>query len=386
MNNGAVNLEGLSGNKIFIVDHNRIVMSSWFDWHTRSKNTNPIVHPTGVIANNELVNIRIYVAPSYYSTTEDLSRPYQHQLWAQDTPWGDFSHVVYVETNTFTVTGGYVPSIDSNWGGRYVFRFNTIIGAGYIEEHAIIGDNHRGNQRWEIYNNNLRQATDGHGLTLIQGSGSGVIFNNLAPNQGAINIGQRRSSVNVGGTAGKCNGSNTNGWDGNFSGQQGYPCRDQIGRVQDPVQWANGNAYVEQVFKPAYMWNNPKASFAQATISYADYVGTSGYTLPDLSSVHIQENRDYFAHSTATGSPQTVGVRMGTLANRPAGCTTGVAYWATDQGNWNQIGSGGQGVLYKCTATNTWSLYYTPYTYPHPFVAGSTSEKTLNYPGIINAQ
>jgi hypothetical protein len=44
-----------------------------------------------------------------------------------------------------------------------------------------------------------------------------------------------------------------------------------------------------------------------------------------------------------------------------------VAYWATDQGNWNQSGNGqGSGVLYQCTATNTWSVYYTPYTYPYP--------------------
>jgi len=49
-----------------------------------------------------------------------------------------------------------------------------------------------------------------------------------------------------------------------------------------------------------------------------------------------------------------------------------VGYWATDQGSWNQSGSGGQGVLYKCTATNTWTLYYTPYTYPHPLQGGST--------------
>jgi hypothetical protein len=24
------------------------------------------------------------------------------------------------------------------------------------------------------------------------------------------------------------------------------------------------------------------------------------------------------------------------------------------------------GTLYKCTAINTWTAYYTPYTYPHP--------------------
>ena len=70
----------------------------------------------------------------------------------------------------------------------------------------------------------------------------------------------------------------------------------------------------------------------------------------------------------------TVGVGEGTLAARPATCTTGVGYWATDQGSWNTSSSnpqgvqlnGGDGVLYRCVSTNTWASYYTPYTYPHP--------------------
>jgi hypothetical protein len=35
--------------------------------------------------------------------------------------------------------------------------------------------------------------------------------------------------------------------------------------------------------------------------------------------------------------------------------------------------NGASGLLYKCTATDTWTLYYTPYTYPHPLVT-PTSE------------
>ena len=46
---------------------------------------------------------------------------------------------------------------------------------------------------------------------------------------------------------------------------------------------------------------------------------------------------------------------VGLLADRPATCTTGVGYWATDTET-----------LYTATSTNTWGTYYTPYTYPHP--------------------
>ena len=64
------------------------------------------------------------------------------------------------------------------------------------------------------------------------------------------------------------------------------------------------------------------------------------------------------------------GVGRGPLSSRPSSCTPGVAYWATDQGEWDSGHSGPDGQLYKCVSNNTWSLYYTPYVYPHPLVSG----------------
>jgi hypothetical protein len=69
----------------------------------------------------------------------------------------------------------------------------------------------------------------------------------------------------------------------------------------------------------------------------------------------------------------TTGVGRGPLSSRPTTCTTGVGYWATDQGEWNSSHAGADGQFYKCTATDTWTLYYTPYTYPHPLVTGGTT-------------
>jgi hypothetical protein len=152
-------------------------------------------------------------------------------------------------------------------------------------------------------------------------------------------------------------------------------CIDQPGRGAGsllqgttPVLVSTGNpGPVKQVLDPIYEW--------------ADTHTGGGGTPVTTASPRLLANRDYYsedANQAAQGSPSSPfagnpstgpGVGHGALANRPASCTTGVAYWATDQGNWNQSGSLAQGELYICTATNTWALHYTPYTYPHPLVS-----------------
>jgi hypothetical protein len=91
----------------------------------------------------------------------------------------------------------------------------------------------------------------------------------------------------------------------------------------------------------------------------------------DESAPFIVANRDYYDYAVSFNG--TSGMGCGTLASRPSTCTTGVGYWATEQSCSNLTGLAGvnpiapiSGTLYKCTATNTWTSYYTPYTYPHP--------------------
>jgi hypothetical protein len=98
-----------------------------------------------------------------------------------------------------------------------------------------------------------------------------------------------------------------------------------------------------------------------------------------ITTASLLANRDvyYEVSTTANTSPTspfngTTGTGFGTLANRPTTCTAGVAYWATDQGNWNQAG-GENGEMYTCTATNTWTMTYEPYVYPHPLTGGSAT-------------
>ncbi len=126
-----------------------------------------------------------------------------------------------------------------------------------------------------------------------------------------------------------------------------YPYRDQ------PCVGHN------QVNMPCYEWLNSVPG------SLVPLFHTDG-------AVSVVANRDYYDYTGSTSV--TNGVGAGALASRPASCVTGVAYFATDQGSWNTSSNGsGNGVLYKCTSTNTWTSYYTPYTYPFVTGAGGTA-------------
>jgi hypothetical protein len=185
--------------------------------------------------------------------------------------------------------------------------------------------------------------------------GTGVIFGNTIRGSWTLKkivFDNRRSNgSSAGGTAGIADG--TSPWDGNLD-ETGWWARDQIGRGPDEWLWTDANPYPPQGAMPAYVWGNRTGS--------GGIVGAHvhGYR----STVHIKANRDYFEEgATFDGS---AGLGIGPLAARPATCTPGVAYWATDQGTWNRSGRGGQGVLYKCVRANEWERYYEPYTYPHP--------------------
>jgi hypothetical protein len=150
-------------------------------------------------------------------------------------------------------------------------------------------------------------------------------------------------------------------------------CIDQPGRDQgtllsgstpSPTGWPN------EVLDPVYEWGD---------------TGNVLYSPPIYNpSVRLVANKDFYIEvsqsaQTSSTSPfnGTAGTGYGTLANRPSSCTQGVAYYATDQGSWNQSSinfpnqSFSQGEMFICTSTNTWTLSYTPYTYPHPLTATS---------------
>ena len=167
--------------------------------------------------------------------------------------------------------------------------------------------------------------------------------------------------------------------------------------TQAACTWTNGDTY--QILRASVCFDQPSRSggallssltpatgwsgeVLDPTYEWMDTVsGSLGHGVIEGYTAKLIANRDFYMESknqaaqTSATSPfnGTSGTGHGTLAFRPASCTTGVGYFATDQGNWNQSGNSfGQGQLFTCASTNNWALAYTPYSYPHPLIAGGT--------------
>jgi hypothetical protein len=350
----------------FRLDNSKINRSSWGEGVQvrNTMNTSPIPVAHGLIDHNELVNGRVN-AEGTNAMFSDGSQ--QHVLWTATLDLGGPT-AIYVEDNTFTNTVGTNPCnfLDGNYGGRYVARYNTITGC-VMEAHSSQEGGNRGIRSWEIYGNDIGNTGAAVYYPYRIRAGTGVIFyNRLSGNwqNSAIAFDNVRSYAPAGQGGGMCNGSSA--WDGNKD-QSGYPCRDQIGRSNDNPQWTHqpAGAYTQPLV-PAYVWLNKTQSNAELPVNVIN--GSQN---------HIKPNRDYYTLTSSFNGSSAMG--CGTLAARPATCTVGVGYWATNQSCSDFSGMTGaghsatiDGTLYRCTAANTWTAHYKPYTYPHPLAGGSS--------------
>jgi hypothetical protein len=278
------------------------------------------------------------------------------------------SGIAYVFGNSFTVSNGswfngYLSFADyrtlqyfTPWGGcngtgswddngGTVYYSGTIQGLSTSGETATITD-----------------STKSWSVSQLVPTGAPYAIHDVTTNTGAQITANTSTTVSA------------SGWTGppNFNAGDSYQilramvCIDQpnrsggtllSGSTPSPTGWVN------ESLDPSYEWDDSGYSPVFGNVS-------SG-------AGQMIANRDWYTDNSK-GAPQaqtsstspfngSSGVGFGTLANRPTNCTPHVAYWATDQGSWNASGNSfGQGELFVCTATDTWTLQYTPYTYPHP--------------------
>lgn len=314
------------------------------------------------------------------------------------------ANALFFEDNICNFTGrnDFGTGCIDNWRAQStVARFNTVVGT-VLRDHSYC---HGGPQSMEVYGNDIDTSgvsSPGFWDVHLQGAGENAIWgNHVTSGSTPLALQSYRSDNSQlpqgGCQAGEYADGTRNGVgtpadpdDGNRSPQStyyGYPYWHQPGRDGDST------------LKPVYSFLNRLRltdTLVNVSIESGTWTGLQADCAnndADRVNCHIQKDRDiYLETASFTGAS---GVGVGTLASRPSTCTPtpesadagngGVGYWATDQGSWNQSTSnpeghdkaGADGVLYRCSATNTWTVAYTPYTYPHPLQGQSPSSPSI---------
>jgi len=262
--------------------------------------------------------------------------------------------VLYVEDNTITFQQMLN---DGGLGGRMVLRYNDII-FGRDDNGETITDAH-GNQ---VGANNATMGTEIYGNSIDYNAYSGALFGH----RGGKGIAFYNNATDV-------------------ASYLSIKISEEYADVDTPPTTGLGGS-TQHVEDSYYFRNYQDGNLIVPAINQECCSGlVKGpdedccYNTPD----GILENTDWFQDDTSFDG--TEGVGCGTLVSRPETCTTGVGYWATDQSCSVLTDYVGiepttpiSGTLYKCTSTDTWESYFTPYTYPHPLRGADDTAPTIS--------
>ena len=278
----------------------------------------------GVIDNNTITSPSFLVF-TYYGNNDN---------WDNLTYDPGSQYNIFFEDNT--ITGATDTIYDGGLGATVVIRYNTHTASTNLSPWADLHGNQVGGNDAgmgiEMYGNLMTMTNNNNPYFDIRGGQSTIYYNSVVTS-GTFSFRYREEYQDGDGTS--------------------FP-------------WASDGQ--PQHISESYSFENNKNHTSLITPSITETVNYGGDTglVPQL-------NRDVWIQpGTFNG---TAGVGAGTLASRPATCTTGVAYWATNQSTANISDFVGadptttiSGTLYICGSESDWSdaTTYTPYTYPHP--------------------
>lgn len=304
----------------------------------------------GVIYNNTFDRCDIILRSMGSDTTTEWANAAYNQF-----SYGSRDNL-YFEDNIIRYSSAYSSSdhnagwIESGQGGRLVVRFNKwdltnlVGGPSYPQElwdiHGFqnfygTSDGQTGTMVAEYYDNTITTLWHIYRWFNLRG-GWGIFFDNtlIGPDKPIGNVDQYNGG-----------------------------CRGQIAPIP-----SNYNPLVNNTYA---FHNLANGSEVPMTAGSANACG-------------VTENINWWNY--AANFNGTVGVGRGQKSSMPTTCSTGVGFWVTDEGSWDtELPPGTSGDFYKCTAKNTWSLYYAPYTYPHPLRTNSQTGSAPSAPTNIRA-
>ena len=296
------------------------------------------------------------------------------------------AQTLYIENNVSTairLSDNDVGPVNGTVGGaRWACRFNEVYnmnGSGVCTAHGTAwGGRFRGQRQLEgYYNTTTCSVGNSCNVAFGDSGGSGYFFSNTIYGQTGFGF-----NAAVALTEFRTEGSGQSPWN-NCDGTQPWDqvpwnssslCLDQPGTGQGLLLQSSTPVLASAPSTPC---TTAGQCWTQAAL---DPVYESGDTGTNLNSAVYSSDPRMIYYAEVSQSAQssstspfngTTGTGFGTLAHRPTTCTTGVGYWATDQGSWNTYNSSQEGELYICTSTNTWTMSYEPYTYPDPLDGGT---------------
>ena len=315
-------------------------------------------------------DIRVYNGASWNGSSDG----YGFESWADADHFGS-SEFFFAEDDLFS-GGSYMG--DCDLGGRYVIRHSTLTNA-VMANHGTNTSPSRGCRAAEFYDNTVTSTAANGGSVESDNSGPMLVWGNtVSETRYIVNIADVRQNnatytetapPNGYGYCGTAQTGSSSAWDGNIN-SSGYPCLDAPGRgagdllsgaafpnVVDSV--GSTITWPHQVLDPTYVWDNSYTSAGYSPEGFVSNVATG-------ESDNVDYYQDFNSNYGETGSWNgTAGINIS--ASAPSGnCTAGTdsmtSSAAPGVGWWDTSNN----TLYVCNPTNTWTAYYTPYTYPHP--------------------